>query len=179
MIRCMFFMCNMKTSVKCVCVIALVACLSGCAARRIVEAPIAHRSDSTAIHVRYSLEYRPILVDFEIPDIRETRSVRDTTNYLENDYAESTATVSGGVLTHSLNTKPHTESVEVNVPHERTDTTIYIYQDVVKIKEVEKSLSWWQETQIRAFWAMFFVFCIIILWKLLRSKISAFFKSFM
>lgn len=171
----------MKTlnKVKCMCVMFLVACLTGCAARRIVEAPIAHRSDSTAIHVRYSLEYRPILVDFEIPDIRETRSVRDTTNYLENDYAESTATVSGGVLTHSLNTKPHTESVEVNVPHERTDTTIYIYQDVVKIKEVEKSLPWWQETQIRAFWAMFFVFCIIILWKLLRSKISAFFKSFM
>lgn len=166
--------------VKCVCAMFFVACLlSGCAARRIVETPIAHRSDSTAIHVRYSLEYRPILVDFEIPDIRETRSVRDTTNYLENDYAESTATVSGGVLIHSLNTKPHTESVEVNVPHERTDSIIYIYQDVVKIKEVEKPLSWWQETQIRAFWAMFFVFCIITLWKLLRSKISAFFKSLM
>ena len=171
----------MKTSeVKCVCVIALVACLlSGCAAGRIVEAPIVATRDSTAIHVRYSLEYRPILVDFEIPDIRETRSVRDTTSTLENDYAESTATVSGGVLTHSLKTKPHTESVEVNVPHERTDTTIYIYQDVVKIKEVEKPLSWWQETQIRAFWAMLFILCIIILWKLLRSKISVFFKSFM
>ena len=171
----------MKTlnKVKCVCAMFFAACLSGCAARRIVETPIAHRSDSTAIHVRYSLQYRPILVELHIPDIRETRSVRDTTSTLENDYAESTATVSGGVLTHSLNTKPHTESVEVNVPHERTDTTIYIYQDVVKIKEVEKSLSWWQETQIRAFWAMFFVFCIIILWKLLRSKISAFFKSLM
>jgi hypothetical protein len=161
------------------CVMFLVACLTGCAARRIVETPIAAARDSTAIHVRYSLQYRPILVELHIPDIRETRSVRDTTSTLENDYAESTATVSGGVLTHSLNTKPHTESVEVNVPHERTDTTIYIYQDVVKIKEVEKPLSWWQETQIRAFWAMLLVFCVIILCRLLRSKISAFFKSFM
>lgn len=166
----------MKTlnKVKCVCAMFFAACLSGCAARRIVEAPIAHRSDSTAIHVRYSLEYRPILVDFEIPDIRETRSVRDTTSYLENDYAESTATVSGGVLTHSLNTKPHTESVEVNVPHERTDSTTYSYQDVTKIKEVEEPLSWWQETQIRAFWAMLLVFCVIILWKLLAQKLARF-----
>jgi hypothetical protein len=161
------------------CVMFLVACLTGCAARRIVETPIAAARDSTAIHVRYSLQYRPILVELHIPDIRETRSVRDTTSTLENDYAESTATVSGGVLTHSLNTKPHTESVEVNVPHERTDSTIYIYQDVVKIKEVEKPLSWWQETQIRAFWAMLFIICIIIIWKLLRSKISAFLKSLM
>lgn len=166
--------------VKCVCVIALVACLlSGCAARRIVETPIAATRDSTAIHVRYSLQYRPILAKLHIPDIRETRSVRDTTSTLENDYAESTATVSGGVLTHSLNTKPHTESVEVNVPHERTDSTTYSYQDVTKIKEVEEPLSWWQETQIRAFWAMLLVFCIIILWRVFRSKLGAFLKSFM
>lgn len=149
-----------------------VACLTGCAARRIVEAPIAHRSDSTAIHVRYSLEYRPILVELHIPDIRETRSVRDTTSTLENDYAESTATVSGGVLTHSLNTKPHTESVEVNVPHERTDSVIYIYQDVVKIKEVEKPLSWWQNTQIIVGRVMIIALIILFLWRLLKCRIS-------
>lgn len=158
--------------VKCVCLL-LTACLAGCAGQRIV-APIASRSDSTAIHVRHSILYHPILAEFNIPDIRETRYTRDTTSYLENDYAESTATVSGGVLTHSLNTKPHTESVEVNVPHERTDTTIYIYQDVVKIKEVEKPLSWWQETQIRGFWAMLSVFGIIVLIKLLRAKFGGF-----
>ena len=149
-----------------------VACLTGCAARRIVEAPISHRSDSTAIHVRYSLEYRPILVELHIPDIRETRSVRDTTSTLENDYAESTATVSGGVLTHSLNTKPHTESVEVNVPHERTDSVIYIYQDVVKIKEVEKPLSWWQNTQIIVGRVMIIALIILFLWRLLKCRIS-------
>ncbi|MBR5492381.1 MAG: hypothetical protein IKV77_04525 [Alistipes sp.] len=164
----------MKTlnKVKCVCAMFFVACLTGCAARRIVEAPIAHRSDSTAIHVRYSLEYRPILVELHIPDIRETRSVRDTTSTLENDYAESTATVSGGVLTHSLNTKPHTESVEVNVPHERTDSVIYIYQDVVKIKEVEKPLSWWQNTQIIVGRVMIIALIILFLWRLLKCRIS-------
>lgn len=165
--------------VNCACVMFLAVLLSSCAARRIVEVPIASTHDSTAIYLKYSIQYRPILAELNIPDIRETRSVRDTTSTLENDYAESTATVSGGVLTHSLNTKPHTHSVEVNVPHERTDSTIYVYQDVVKIKEVEKPLSWWQEAQIKSFWAMFSIFCIFIIWRLLRSKISTFFKSFM
>lgn len=158
--------------VKCVCLL-LTACLVGCAGQRIV-APIANRSDSTAIIVRHSILYHPILAEFNIPDIRETRSVRDTTSTLENDYAESTATVSGGVLTHSLNTKPHTETVEVDVPVERTDSTIYGYQEVEKIKEVEKPLSWWQETQIRGFWAMLSVFGVIILIKLIRAKFGGF-----
>lgn len=164
---------------KCVYAMVLVVLLTGCAASRHGRAPIASKRDSVAILVQRSLVYHPILAELDIPDIRETVATRDTTSRLENDYAESTATISNGVLTHSLNTKPHTESVEVNVPHERTDSTIYIYQDVVKIKEVEKPLSWWQETQIRAFWAMLSIFAITILWKLLRSKISAFFKSFM
>lgn len=170
----------MKTlnKVKCVYVMILAVLLSGCAARRIV-APIASRSDSTAIVVRHSILYHPILAEFNIPDIRETRYTRDTTNYLENDYAESTATVSDGVLTHSLNTKPHTETVEVDVPVERTDSTIYVYKEVEKVKEVATPLTWWQETQIRAFWAMFSIFCIIILWRVFRSKLGAFFKSFM
>lgn len=154
--------------------IGVLAMLAGCCHPKQASQPIASRSDSTAIVVRHSIQYHPILAEFNIPDIRETRYTRDTTSTLENDYAESTATVSGGVLTHSLNTKPHTESVEVNVPHERTDTTIYIYQDVVKIKEVEKPLSWWQETQIRGFWAMLSVFGVIILIKLIRAKFGGF-----
>ena len=148
--------------------------LAGCCHPKQASQPIASRSDSTAIVVRHSILYHPILAEFSIPDIRETRYTRDTTSCLENDYAESTATVSGGVLTHSLNTKPHTESVEVNVPHERTDSTIYVYQEVVKIKEVEKPLSWWQETQIRGFWAMLSLFGVIILIKLIRAKFGGF-----
>lgn len=154
--------------VKCVCLL-LTACLAGCASQRIV-APIASRIDSTAIHVLYSIKYRPLLVEFNTPDIRETRVTRDTTSTLENDYAESTATVSNGVLTHSLNTKPHTETKEVQVPHERTDSTIYVYQEVVKIKEVATPLTWWQETQIKGFWAMISLLGVIVLLKVIRAK---------
>lgn len=166
---------------KCVYEMLLVACslgcLPGCAAKRIEPAQVTR--DSVAVVVRHSIVWHKVAVRLDIPDIREKRVTRDTTSRLENDYAESTATVSDGVLTHTLNTKPQTKEVDVDVSSERVDTTIYKYQFIKTIKEVAAPLTWWQETQIKGFWAMFFVFCIIILWRVFRSKLGAFFKSFM
>lgn len=153
-------------------VMVVLVLFSGCCHQRYV--PIEAKRDSTAIHVRYSIEYRPLLVDFKMPDIQETRTTNDTTSFLENDFSESTASVSGGILTHSLNTKPRKMQVEANVPYERRDSTIYIYQDVVKIKEVEKPLTWWQETQIKGFWLMLIAIALFILWRRLKSRINIF-----
>ena len=139
-----------------------------CAAKRIEPAHITR--DSVAVVVRHSIVWHKVAARLDIPDIREKRVTRDTTSRLENDYAESTATVSDGILTHTLNTKPQTKEVDVDVPSERVDTTIYKYQFIKTIKEVATPLTWWQKTQIKGFWAMVSVFCIIILWRVFRSK---------
>lgn len=152
-------------------VMIVLVMLSGCCPTKQSLQPIISRHDSTAIKVRYRIEYRPVLAQFDIPDIRETRTTRDTMSFLENDYAESTATVSDGVLTHSLNTKPQKKSVNVDVPVEHTDSTVYASQREIKIKEVEKPLSWWQETQIKGFWGMLLSWVVFVAYIILRRKV--------
>lgn len=154
------------------------ACLSGCATKRI-KAPQIIMRDSVAVKVQYRVEWRKGMVDFDIPDIRETNITRDTTSHLENDYAESDASYSDGVLTHTLNTKPQTMAVETNIPTERVDSIIYRYQFIKTIQEVAMPLSWWQQTQIKGFWAMLSILGVIILWRLFRSKFGGLLGSIM
>lgn len=160
----------MKALFRCVCMMmSLGLCLSGCVAKRIKAPQVAVR-DSVAIKVQYRLEWRKGMVDVNIPDIRETNITRDTTSHLENDYAESDASYSGGVLSHSLYTKPQTKAVETTIPTERVDSTIYKYEYIKTIQEVAMPLSWWQETQIKGFRAMLAILAIVVAWKLFRSK---------
>ena len=162
--------------VKCVCVMFLVACLTGCAARRIVGTT---SQDSVRVEVIERVEYVTDTIEVAIPYEREAVT-RDTSSHLANAYAMSDAAIlPDGRLFHSLETIPQLRPFSFKKPILRRDSIVYrnFYRE--EVVEVERDLTWWQETQIRAFWAMFSIFCIIILWKLLRSKISAFFKSFM
>lgn len=147
------------------------ACLSGCATKRI-KAPQIIMRDSVALKVQYWLEHRDVIVDLNIPDIRDKNITRDTTSHLENDYAESEATISNGVLTHTLNTKSQTKKVETNILVEHRDTTIYKYQYIKTLNEVAMPLSWWQQTQINGFRAMLIILTVILLWKLFSSKLG-------
>lgn len=166
----------MKTLSKCVCVMLLAVCLSGCAAGRIRASS---EQDSVRVEVRHSVEYIIDTIKVAIPYEREA-VVRDTTSHLENDYATSDAAIlPDGRLSHSLETRPQLRPLAIQKPILRRDSIVYRnYYREVEV-EVERQLTWWQETQIRAFWVMFFVFCIIILWRVFRSKLGAFFKSFM
>lgn len=165
-----------KNKVKCVWMMILAVLLSGCAARRIVGAT---SQDSVRVEVVERVEYVTDTIEVAIPYEREVVT-RDTSSHLVNAYAMSDAAIlPDGRLFHSLETIPQLRPFSFKKPILRRDSIVFrnFYRE--EVVEVERDLTWWQETQIRAFWAMFFVFCIIILWKLLRSKISAFFKSFM
>lgn len=161
---------------KCVYVMFLVACLTGCAARRIVGVT---SQDSVRVEVVERVEYVTDTIEVAIPYEREAVT-RDTSSHLANAYAKSDAAIlPDGRLFHSLETIPQLRPFSFEKPILRRDSIVFrnFYRE--EVVEVERALTWWQETQIRAFWAMFSIFCIIILWKLLRSKISAFFKSLM
>ena len=95
------------------------------------------------------IEYRERIVRdtayVEIPYIKEVNVTRDTMSHLENDYAKSDAVVSGGTLSHSLETK----SVTVQAPvYVTVRDTIIVREkaDAIieeKIVEVEKPLNGW------------------------------------
>ena len=168
----------MKTlnKVKCVYAMILAVLLSSCAARRIVGTT---SQDSVRVEVIERVEYVTDTIEVAIPYEREAVT-RDTSSHLANAYAMSDAAIlPDGRLFHSLETIPQLRPFSFKKPILRRDSIVYrnFYRE--EVVEVERDLTWWQETQTRAFWAMFSVFCIIILWRVFRSKLGAFFKSFM
>jgi hypothetical protein len=77
---------------------------------------------------------------------------KDTLSHLENRWAVSDASVSEGLLSHSLESIPQI----VKVPYEvEIHDTTYIEkaQEIVYVeKPVEKPLTWWQGLRLDAFW---------------------------
>ena len=126
-----------------ICVLLLAVLTAGCS-KKITEI------------VRTEIEYRDRVVHdttkVEIPYEVEKIVTRDTASHLENSYAKSDAVVSGGFLTHSLESIPQTILVPVEV--KVTDTLWRESKEAQteKLVEVEKPLTWWQRVRLRAFW---------------------------
>lgn len=106
--------------------------------------------------IRTEIEYRDRVVHdtmkVEIPHEVEKIVTRDTASHLENSYAKSDAVVSGGFLSHTLESIPQTILVPVEV--KVTDTLWRESKEAQteKLVEVEKPLTWWQKFRLRAFW---------------------------
>lgn len=130
-------------------IVFLALLLTGCAVTKPTEPTVIIR-DSVRV------EYRDRIIHdtakFEIPVYVEKNVTRDTSSHLENPFAKSDAVVSDGFLTHSLETKPQTIYIPVEVAV--TDTLIVEKeaQIVEKEVEVEKPLTWGQSFKIKAFW---------------------------
>lgn len=125
--------------------------LIGCCPARIASE---HLHDSIRVEVRERVVHEIDTIEVAIPYERETTSTRDTTSHLETTYAISDAMISGGVLFHSLETRPQLRKVEIKKPIVHRDSVIFrnTYRDV-KV-EVERELTWLQRFQINGFWGM-------------------------
>ena len=114
------------------------------------------------------IEYRDRVVhdttEVEIPYEVEKIVTLDTISHLENKYGKSDAVVTGGMLKHSLETKPQVIKVpfEVHV----TDTLYKEAEIIEKEVEVEKPLSWWQKFRMEAFWWLLVAVVGFIAWKI-------------
>lgn len=149
----------------------LVPLMYGCAPCRQLST---NSKDSVRIEYRTRIEYVKDTVLVEIPQQSEKVTTRDTTSHLENDYALSDARINGdGTLTHSLATKPQKKPVPVQKQIEYRDSIVYQDRAVEKVVQVEKDLSWWQQTQIRGFWV-----AISILVLVYRKKIMSLIRRF-
>ena len=112
------------------------------------------------------IEYRDRIVHdtatFEIPVEVEKIVTRDTVSHLENTYAKSDAVVSGGFLTHSLESKP--QIIKVPVEIHVTDTLYKEAEIRTEIKEVEKPLSWWKSFKLNCFWVLISTILVLLVW---------------
>lgn len=96
----------------------------------------------------------------------------DTTSIVQTSIATSTATVSGGVLTHSIENKQTTISQPTEVRVEVRDSIIYRDRQTTKIVEVERELTWWQETQIKGFRMLALIALALVGWKFRRPLMA-------
>lgn len=142
----------------------LLTVTSACGAAR----PLVGTADSTRVEVRYETPTVHDTAFVELPVIIENIQTLDTTSTLENDYARSEATVTAGILKHSLKTKPAQLSVPVKKEIVYRDSIVFRDRLVTEIKEVERQLSFWQQFKMRAGVAAMILTILYGLYLLLR-----------
>ncbi len=106
-------------------------------------------SDNTKVEVKVVEKIVKDTAWFELPVIVEKVATLDTASVLENKYAKSEAIVSGGVLHHSLSTKPVREPVSVESKETVRDSIVYRDRIQTKTVEVERKLTWWQSLKMK------------------------------
>ena len=106
-------------------------------------------SEKIITETRIETVYETDTVYLEVPKIVEKVVTKDTVSVLENEFAKSAASVSDGLLAHSLETKPVQKPVEVQTKIVYRDSIIFKDVVVYETVEVEKELSRWQSFKMK------------------------------
>ena len=106
-------------------------------------------TDSTRVEVRTEIRTAHDTAYVELPVIVERVATLDTASVLENAYARSEASVSAGILRHSLETKPVSVPVRVETREVVRDSVVYRDRVQIRTVEVERKLTLWQSLKIR------------------------------
>ena len=118
-------------------------------------------TDSTKVEVRTETAIEKDTVFVELPRVVERVAVQDTTSHLENEFALSDACISGGVLKHSLETKPVKMPAVVDKQIVYRDSIVFRDRVQTKTIEVEKKLTGWQQAKLRVGGFCFFAVILI------------------
>ena len=136
----------------------LILSLLSCAACSVYRQ--AAPAESSRVEVRTETVIRKDTVFLELPVIEKVVETLDTASTIENKYAKSIASVSNGVLAHSLAIKAVKEPVIVDRQIVYRDSLVYV--DRVVPQMVEKQLSGWQKFKLRlGGWMM--AACVILI----------------
>ena len=124
-------------------------------------------SEKILVETRIETVYKTDTVYLEVPKIVEKIVTADTVSVLENEYAKSEASVSEGLLAHSLETKPVKQPVEVQTQVVYRDSVIVKDNVIVQTVEVEKPLTGWQSFKMAmGGWILgliiFMIVCVIL-----------------
>lgn len=126
--------------------------------------------DSVRVETIIHTEYVPDTVFIEVPAERERQTVRDTTSRLETSFAVSEARINpDGALFHSLENKPQKRPVPIEKEVVYHDSMVYRDRMDTETVEVERELTWWQQTRMRGFWVL-----LAVVGFLFRREVIAF-----
>ena len=153
----------MKTSA----VLAFALLLTACGVAR----PVLDQ-DNTKTEVKTVVEHVVDTAYVQLPVIVEKVATLDTASVLENVYATSSAVVSGGVLKHSLETKPVSVPVRVEKEIVYRDSTVFRDRVQTVTVEVERKLTGWQQAKLRVGGFCFFAVILIGLYFLITQFIN-------
>ena len=106
-------------------------------------------SEKIITETRVETVFHTDTVFLEVPRIVEKIVTKDTVSVLENEYAKSEASVSDGLLAHSLETKPVQQPVEVQTKIVYRDSVVFKDVVVYETVEVEKELTGWQNFKMK------------------------------
>ena len=149
----------MKTSA----VLAFALLLTACGVAR----PVLDQ-DNTKTEVKTVVEHVVDTAYVQMPVIVEKVATLDTASVLENVYATSAAVVSGGVLKHSLETKPVSVPVRVEKEIVYRDSTVFRDRVQTVTVEVERKLTGWQQAKQRVGGFCFFALLLIAIYYLIK-----------
>ena len=106
-------------------------------------------TERVVTETRIETVFKTDTVFLEVPKIVERVVTKDTVSVLENEFAKSAASVSDGLLAHSLETKPVKQPVEIQTKIVYRDSIIVQDRVVTEIQEVEKELTGWQSFKMK------------------------------
>ena len=106
-------------------------------------------TERVVTETRIETVFKTDTVFLEVPKIVERVVTKDTVSVLENEFAKSAASVSDGLLAHSLETKPVKLPVEIQTKIVYRDSVIVQDRVVTEIQEVEKELTGWQSFKMK------------------------------
>lgn len=136
----------MSTRLNIFAISVMILGLSSCGAAK-HAAP--ERSDSTRVEVRTITQTVHDTAYIELPVFVERNVTRDTTSTLENPYAKSEASITDGLLSHSLQTKPTRQPVKIEKEIVYRDSIVFRDRIETVTVEVEKELTKWQSFKMK------------------------------
>ena len=121
-------------------------------------------TERVVTETRIETVFKTDTVFLEVPHIVERVVTKDTLSVLENEFAKSAASVSDGLLAHSLETKPVKQPVEVQTKIVYRDSVIVKDNVIVQTVEVEKELTGWQSFKMKmGGWLLGILIILIVL----------------
>ena len=105
------------------------------------------KNTATEVRIERMVEYDTVFVS--IPEISEKTMTADTASFLENKFSKSSAIISSGVLSHSLQTKPVKLPVEVKTETVYKDSLVYVDRIIREDVYIEKPLTGWQSAKMK------------------------------
>ena len=136
----------MSTRLNIFAISVIILGLSSCGA---AKQAVPERSDSTRVEVRTITQTIHDTAYIELPVFIERNVTRDTTSTLENPYAKSEASITDGLLSHSLQTKPTRQPVKIEKEIVYRDSIVFRDRTETVTVEVEKKLSKWQSFKMK------------------------------